>query len=91
MFVDELQERGVRLADTDKGKVSLLVNLSISDNTKNQKHKELSKMKYLAEKYGEKDFTVFGQFAFDVRESNQQRINNNLIAKSLNKLGFINE
>ena len=44
-------------------------------------------MKYLAEKFGEKDLTVLGQFSYDVMEAEQK--NDKEIAHSLNKLGYI--
>ena len=46
----------------EQGKVCLLVNLTLEDDGK----KEIERMKYLTQKYGEKDFVVLGQFTYDV-------------------------
>ena len=49
--------------------------------------KELANMKYLAEKFGEKDLTVLGQFSYDIQEPETKT--NKDIAHSLNKLGYL--
>ena len=53
---DILVNKGVLVGDLDHGKVCLLVNLTLEDQGK----KELERMKYLSEKYGQKDFVVLG-------------------------------
>ena len=44
-------------------------------------------MKYLCNKYGQKDFTVFGQFAYDVQEP--EKNTNKQIAHLLNKHEYL--
>ena len=84
-----MTEKGVRIGDTDQAKVTLLVNLTMNEQHRKKQEKELNKMKYLANKYGNDDFCVFGQFAYDVREGEKQT--NKEIAHNLHKLGFISE
>lgn len=43
-------------------------------------------MKYLCKKYPD-DFTVFGQFAYDVQQG--EKLSNKEIAHNLHKLGYI--
>ena len=46
-------------------------------------------MKYLCEKYGQKDFSVFGSFAYDIKEG--EKMTNKELAHQLHKLGYIDE
>lgn len=46
-------------------------------------------MKYLANKYGDEQFTVFGQFSYDVKEAEKKT--NKELAACLNKLGYIDD
>ena len=55
-----LDEKGVRLEDVDKGKVTLLVNLTLNEKAKARQEKQLEKLKGLAENYGADNFTVLG-------------------------------
>ena len=80
-------ERGVRIGDTDHAKVTLLVNLTLNDRFKKTQEKEMNKLKFLCQKYS--DLTVFGQFAYDVKEPEHQT--NKELAKSLNKLGYLDD
>ena len=44
-------------------------------------------MKYLGEKFGDKDLALYGQFAYDIGEG--EKLSNKEIARELHKLGFI--
>jgi len=84
-----LLEKGVKLGDTDIGKVTLLVNMTFNEKHRKKTEKELKRLKYLAEKFGGDDFTVLSQFAYDVQEV--EKMTNKEIAHSLNKLGYIDD
>jgi hypothetical protein len=53
-----LLEKGVKLGDTDMGKVTLLVNMTFNEKHRKKTEKELKRLKYLAEKFGADEFTV---------------------------------
>jgi hypothetical protein len=58
-------EKGVLLEDTNKGKVTLLVNLTLNEKYRKEQLRQLAQMKTLAEKY--EDLSVLGQFAYDIQ------------------------
>ena len=44
----------------------MLVNLTFNPKYTEDNEKELNNMKYLSEKYKDKDFTAIGQFSYDI-------------------------
>ena len=47
----------------------------------------MNRLKYLCLKYGANDFTVLGQFAYDIQES--EKSTNKELAFKLNKMGYL--
>ena len=84
-----LIEKGVRVGDTDHGKVTLLVNFTLNEKVREAQEKELEKIKKLCIKYGDQGFSAFGQVAYDLKEA--EKMTNKEIAHHLNKLGYLDD
>ena len=67
----------------------MFVNLTFNDRVKKETESELKNLRGLCEKFGEKDLTVFGQYTFDVVQT--EKLSNKMIAKQLNSLGLVDE
>ena len=50
---------------------------------------ELKRMERLCDKFGAEDFTCFGQFSYDVIQTEKQ--SNKEIAKQLNQMGYLDD
>mmetsp|Transcript_7054 Transcript_7054/g.11872 ORF Transcript_7054/g.11872 Transcript_7054/m.11872 type:complete len:191 (-) Transcript_7054:74-646(-) len=85
----QFENKGVLIGLTDQTKVTMFVNLTFNERVKKETENELAMLKGLCQKFGEKDLTVFGQYTFDVVQT--EKLSNNLIAKQLNKAGLVDE
>ena len=54
------------VGDSDKGKVTLFVNMTMNPSLRKETEYELKQMKSLCDKFGVKDFSTYGTFAYDV-------------------------
>ena len=75
------------MSETDLGKVTLYTLLSLNDRQKDSTKIELSQLSKMASRHP--DLVILGQFAFDVGAKEQ--LSHKLIAKELNKLGYIDD